>query len=119
MHKYVVLIFLLSCSLYVSAQSKSKNNEKSQKKSQIDRGATYSDPSDSKKKVKVKYKYNYNADVKEFDKLMQANAKKYKKRDRLMEKPRYSDPTYFGHKKKPKKRARGKRKLCKECNIVH
>ena len=41
----------------------------------------------------------------------------YKYKD--MQKPQYSDPTYFGHKKKPKKRSLKKRKMCKECGIVH
>ena len=36
-----------------------------------------------------------------------------------MRKPQYSDPTYFGHKRKPKIRPLHKRKLCKECGIVH
>jgi len=36
-----------------------------------------------------------------------------------MKKPQYSDPTYFGHKKKPKKRPPGKKKFCKECGIYH
>ena len=36
-----------------------------------------------------------------------------------MEKPQYSDPSYFGHKKKPKKRPPGKKKFCKECGMYH
>jgi hypothetical protein len=35
------------------------------------------------------------------------------------EDPTYGDPMYFGHKKKPKKNPKGKRKLCKECKMVH
>lgn len=57
--------------------------------------------------------------VKEFEERMEANAKRYKKEAKLAEKPQYSDPSYFGHKKKPKKRKLSKRKLCKECGIVH
>lgn len=55
----------------------------------------------------------------EFEERMKANAKKYEEQAKLAEKPQYSDPSYFGHKKKPKKRPVGKRKLCKECGIVH
>jgi len=55
----------------------------------------------------------------DFQKLMIANAKKRKKIARQMQKPQYSDPGYFGHKKKPKKRPVKKRKFCKECGIVH
>ncbi len=50
---------------------------------------------------------------------VEASRKKYHKMQKDMKKPQYSDPMYFGHKKKPKKRKRGKRKLCKECGIVH
>jgi hypothetical protein len=56
---------------------------------------------------------------KEFDKRMVANLKRYKKEARLSKKPQYSDPSYFGHKRKPKKRPVRRRKLCKECLIVH
>jgi hypothetical protein len=56
---------------------------------------------------------------KEFEERMEANAKRYKKEAKLAEKPQYSDPSYFGHKKKPKKRPLKRRKLCKECGIVH
>lgn len=45
--------------------------------------------------------------------------KQKKKEAKLAEKPQYSDPLYFGHKKPPKKRPIGKRKFCKECGLVH
>ena len=31
----------------------------------------------------------------------------------------YRDSSYFGHKRKPKRRPIGKKKLCKECGIIH
>jgi len=55
----------------------------------------------------------------EFYDRMEANAKRRKKMAKEMKKPQYSDPMYFGHKRKPKKRSPGKRKFCKECGIVH
>lgn len=74
----------------------------------------------SSKKSKKKSNYKTSADlVKEYEERMEANAKRYKKEAKLAEKPQYSDPSYFGHKKKPKKRPVGKRKFCKECQIVH
>ena len=57
--------------------------------------------------------------IAEFNQRMKDNAKKYNKRDRQMKKPQYSDPSYFGHKHKPKKRKPGKKKFCKECGLVH
>ncbi len=56
---------------------------------------------------------------KEYELRMIANVKKRNKMARLMRKPQYSDPSYFGHKRKPKKHPVGKRRLCKECGIVH
>jgi hypothetical protein len=61
----------------------------------------------------------YDRLIVEYEERMKANVKKYKIMARKMEKPQYSDPSYFGHKRKPKKRAVGKRKYCKECEIVH
>ncbi len=77
----------------------------------------------SKKQRKNSDQYNYlqSLDQKkeEFYKRIKQNAKEDKKIARKMQKPQYSDPSYFGHKRKPKKRPVGKRKLCKECGIVH
>jgi len=76
-----------------------------------------------KRKKQKSFRQIYNKRLKtkreEFYELMEANAKRRKKMAKEMEKPQYSDPMYFGHKKKPKKRPVGKRKLCKECGIVH
>jgi hypothetical protein len=41
------------------------------------------------------------------------------KQQKKMDKPQYKDPTYFGHKRPPKKRPPGKMKFCKECKLVH
>ncbi len=42
-----------------------------------------------------------------------------RKNERLMDKPQYSDPMYFGHKRPPKKRKASKMKYCKVCGIRH
>ncbi|MFY0652753.1 MAG: hypothetical protein JXQ96_11995 [Cyclobacteriaceae bacterium] len=73
----------------------------------------------NKKNKKGGYTYQIDNAVNEYEELMKSNAKKYAKMEKDMKKPQYSDPTYFGHKKKPKKRPVGKRKMCKECGIVH
>lgn len=74
-----------------------------------------------KKKRSKKQSYSYKMDnaINEYEALMKENAKRYAKMEKGMKKPQYSDPTYFGHKRKPKKRPLGKRKMCKECGIVH
>lgn len=65
------------------------------------------------------YTRYYDRLVAEYQERMKANLKRYKVMARQMEKPQYSDTLYFGHKRKPKKRPVGKRKFCKECEIVH
>lgn len=65
------------------------------------------------------YTIYYDNLIVEYEKRMKTNAHKYKVMARKMKKPQYSDFSYFGHKRKPKKRAVGKRKFCKECEIVH
>ena len=65
------------------------------------------------------YDFYFDQKIKEYEERMVANVKKHKKMERLMKKPQYSDPSYFGHKRKPKKRKPGKRKFCQECEIVH
>jgi hypothetical protein len=74
------------------------------------------------KKEKARYDARYNWDTqlrKEWEQRMEANAKKYNKMAKEMKKPQYSDPLYFGHKQKPKKRPPGKKKYCHECGIRH
>ncbi|WP_237390304.1 hypothetical protein [Fulvivirga sediminis] len=73
----------------------------------------------SKQSFRSRFRKDLETKKEEFYELMEANAKRNKKMAKEMKKPQYSDPSYFGHKKKPKKRKPGKRKLCKECGIVH
>lgn len=77
--------------------------------------------SSKKRKKSNRNSFNKQLDkkVEEFEERMKDNKKKYRKRAKMMEKPQYSDPSYFGHKKKPKKRPPGKQKFCKECGIKH
>jgi hypothetical protein len=68
----------------------------------------------SAKAPKVKY------DAREaYYKRLELVAKQKRYAERQMLKPQYSDPSYFGHKKKPKRRPPGKIKYCKECGIRH
>ena len=118
-HFLIVLIFLSSGIVF--AQSKSKKEKKNKEKVEIDRGATYSVETEKVKKKKAKHSISKSFDkkVEEYEKRMVKNAKKNEKMAKEMKKPQYSDPTYFGHKKKPKKRPAGKKKFCKECQMYH
>ncbi|MCP4460210.1 MAG: hypothetical protein GY816_19630 [Cytophagales bacterium] len=55
----------------------------------------------------------------EFEKRMKAVAKEKSKEARIASKPQYSNKSYFGHKREPKKRAVGKKKYCKICEFAH
>lgn len=72
-------------------------------------------------KTTFRHRYDdyYDQLIVEYEKRMIANVKKYEKLARIAKKPQYADHSYFGHKRKPKKRAVGKRKYCRECEIVH
>jgi len=119
--KLKLVLFLIAASC-AGACAQSSKKSKNDQKQEIDRGATYEIKS-SKKSKKKKAKYSlagqYDKKVEEYHKRMEANARKYKKMSKEMEKPQYSDPSYFGHKKKPKKRPPGKKKFCKECGMYH
>lgn len=83
-------------------------------------GSALNAGSGSTKKGNSKVMKRTHADlVDEANARQEANVKRRKKEAKMAEDPQYSDPSYFGHKKKPKKRPVGKRKLCKECGIVH
>lgn len=55
----------------------------------------------------------------EFYERMERVVKERRKAEKIMKKPQYSDPMYFGHKRPPKKRPPHKMKFCKECGIRH
>ena len=55
----------------------------------------------------------------EYEDRMKQVAKDKKKSVKILKKPQYSDKSYFGHKRPPKRRPLSKRKLCKVCGIVH
>ncbi len=75
---------------------------------------------DSKKSKRSKNRLTFTEQkIQEYEDRQETNAKRAQEQAKAMEKPRYSDPTYFGHKSKPKKRAPGKKKFCKQCGISH
>ncbi len=77
----------------------------------------------SKKAYKQSFRYKYykhHAElVEDYYKRKEQVKKDRIKMERKMRQPKYSDPSYFGHKRKPKKHAAGKIKPCEECGISH
>ena len=120
----IILLLLLSCTTTFAQSAKKKafrENSRNNRSEEVDRGATYGLEATKVKKTKLKHSVSKNFDqkIKEFEKRMEVNAKKNEKMEKELEKPQYSDPTYFGHKHKPKKRPPGKKKYCKECGMYH
>lgn len=135
MYKKILLLVLPLLSLATIAtygQDKKKQPpveensiQKDNSFSPVEEGSAVVAPNKNSKKKKKKkssqaqYEITMEQKVLEFEERMEANAKAYKKQQKEMQKPQYSDPSYFGHKRKPKIRKVGKRKFCKECGIVH
>ena len=124
---FILFLFILLSGSTVLAQTKQskqpKNNKQDNSFAPAEQEQSATQKKDMKKKGKKSYRAMFNKKmdkkVLEYEARMEANAKEDKKQRRLMKKPQYSDPMYFGHKRKPKKRPPGKRKLCKECHIMH
>jgi hypothetical protein len=110
--KYTILfVFLLATSQKVLAQS---NGPSSLSPNYSEQTKT----SEKTKKKKSGRKITYDARDKFYDRMEQV-AKDNRKAEKELQKPQYADPTYFGHKKPPKRRSAGKLKYCKECGIRH
>ncbi len=115
--RFLILFFFGAILLFTSNESLAQSSRDSEVKKASESSSQIF--STKKKASKKSYNQQYDQSIKDYEKLMKANKKKYRKMAKGMEKPQYSDPTYFGHKKPPKKRPKGKRKFCDECGIVH
>ncbi len=127
MKKTVLCIFLLCFGFFTYSQtSKSENKEGVPSSNAFAPADNFKKSNYAKVKSKSKkrlthayYRASLDNKIVEFEKRMEANKKKYRKEQKLKQKPQYSDASYFGHKRPPKKRSVSKRKFCKECGIVH
>lgn len=136
----LLFAFLLLAGVGYGQSSKKKNKKKSKSEKTTPRfeqqGNSYApfspeetkevvSPAKKSKKSKKKksayenFSMTMDKKVDQFGERMEANAKAEKKKQKEMKKPQYSDPSYFGHKRKPKIRKVKNRKHCKECGITH
>jgi hypothetical protein len=123
--RILVILFLVTAfSASTFAQSKKKKKKKSSKRTeQVSQPSSLNPalptqdyaPKASKKKTKGA---TYESEQQFYERMAQLEKTK-RKNERMMDKPQYSDPSYFGHKRPPKKNKRGKLKYCKECGIRH
>jgi hypothetical protein len=117
----VIVIFIGSCisiSLYGQKSDQTYNNDQSLPNSLNPAPAAphYYAPK------KVRQKSGTGPTVETYEQYvarMKRTVKAIEKNERLMRKPQYSNPLYFGHKRLPKKHKAGKLKFCKECGIRH
>jgi len=107
----------------VTSFAQSKRKKKEMKEAVPEQQPTSLAPAYTKKvyepkKKKATGKVTYSARDKFYDR-MEALEKANRKAEKEMQKPQYSDPMYFGHKRPPKKRPVNKMKFCKVCGIRH
>ena len=119
-------IILASCQKQPISQSQPGNNQQNPSSLNPETGANYGQRPQKKQETwffglfKKKQKLSWGDQlIVEYEERMEENAKEKRKQAKEMEKPQYSDWTYFGHKRKPKKRPPEKMKYCKECGIKH
>lgn len=112
------LIFIF-CIAQASAQNTRENSRDDARSRAEIRESSAEKRASKKKKLKRSIARQFDQKIDEYYQRMEDNAKRRERMAREMQKPQYSDPSYFGHKKKPKKRPPGKKKFCEECGIWH
>jgi len=118
----ICLTLIVSVAQAQSAKKKKKSASDSPRKSENTLEPYYpkNDYQPSRKKSSKKRDEGPTYDSEqEYNARLEQIEKTRRKNEKLMEKPQYSDPTYFGHKRPPKKRSARKMKFCKECGIRH
>ena len=117
----LLLVFFTATTGYAQSKRK-KSKSEAVKTTQSTSLAPYYPKEDEvrepKKKKRSSGKVTYSARDKFYDRMEELE-KANRKNEKMMAKPQYSDPSYFGHKRPPKKRPPGKMKFCKECKIRH
>jgi len=121
------LIFFMACLLAlteVAVAQSSGNNAPDPRKADNSLAPYHPEESQQKKSIRKKGKKkapsgpSYQSEQEYYERMARLDKEK-KKIAKEMEKPQYSNPMYFGHKRPPKKRKAGKLKYCKECGIRH
>jgi hypothetical protein len=117
------IFFIVALSFFFVSVSFAQTKKK--KKKEVDQ-STSLDPyypketaTPKKNKTSASAKITYDNAEEEFYDRMEALEKTRRKNEKMMDRPQYSDPMYFGHKNPPKKHKPGKMKFCKVCGIRH
>jgi hypothetical protein len=122
MKKLLLLFILIAAFSYGYGQSRTPSNSTAPSSLQpgsVDASGKEQKTKASEQKKKTSgNKTTYDARER-FYARMEDVAKANRKAEKEMQKPQYSDPSYFGHKKPPVKNPPAKMKYCKECGIRH
>lgn len=125
MHLRSIFIILFICIVAMSYGQSRKSKKKSKKPAPATAASqpTALDPLPQKVYApkasrKTSKGPTYESEEKYYERMAQL-AKTKRKNETLQDKPQYSDPMYFGHKRPPKKHKPGKMKFCRECGIRH
>jgi len=118
--RWLMMLMLLMLASGAMAQSRKKRRSESSSNNPTTLEPYYPqqnyEPKRNKKKKVAGPSFN---SEKEYYERLEALEKTRRYNERMMDKPQYSDPSYFGHKRKPKKHKPGKMKFCKECGLRH
>lgn len=120
----LIVLLVLCCTTLSFAQSRKKQKNAQTSQQQPSSLTPYFPDKDYEPEKKGKTKKSKSRKItrnaeEEHDARMKQVVKAHRKAEKELSKPQYSDFTYFGHKRKPKKRPPGKMKFCKECEIWH
>jgi hypothetical protein len=116
-----IILTLISVTITGFAQSR-KNKKKTARTSQTEQPNALNPVSKKEYAPRVSRKSSQGptyTSEQEYYERMEELEKTKRKNEKLQQKPQYSDPSYFGHKRPPKKHKAGKLKYCKECGIRH
>lgn len=123
--RYSLLVMLVGLTTLAFGQGKKKKQDEpaptSQQPSSLSPNSTPQAQQLTKTKAKSKspkLEVTYDAERKYYQRAKEVSKERVKA-EKESQKPQYSDPMYFGHKKPPKKRPLGKQKFCKECGMKH
>ena len=118
--RIVLSLLMLLCVLTSYSQAKRIRKAEAQQQSPTTLDPLPSEqniPKQARKRANTKGA-TYNGEKEYYDRV-EAFAKTRRKNEKMLMTPQYSDPSYFGHKRPPKRRPPDKMKFCKECGIRH
>jgi len=116
---FTSLFFLMAIPVMVFAQNSREIEQKRSIQVPWESSKNTLSKRQTRKKKEKTYAAYFNKLVKEYEGRMEENVVKHQKLAKESRKPQYSDPSYFGHKKAPKRHKNGKKTLCKECGMLH